>query len=107
MTTPVLVAGATGDLGRRIVRELLMLDSQVRVLTRPGSGNAQRLYGDDPRVEIVEAEYTDPAALTAALTGMMTVVSAVSGTRPVIVDAQRALLAAAVAAGVARFIPSD
>ena len=55
----------------------------------------------------MEAEYTDPVALTAALTGMTTVVSVVSGTRPVIVDAQRSLLAAAVAAGVARFIPSD
>ena len=107
LTTPVLVAGATGDLGRRIVRELLVLDSRVRVLTRRGSGHARRLYGDDPRLEILEAEYTDRAALTAALTGMTTVVSAVSGTRSVIIDAQRALLVEAVAAGVARFIPSD
>lgn len=107
MTTPVLVAGATGDLGARIVRELLLLDTHVRVLTRPGNSEAARLYGENPRVEIVGARYTDPTALTAAVSGMTTVVSAVSGTRPVIIDAQRALLAAAVTANVPRFIPSD
>ena len=107
MTSTVLVAGATGDLGRRIVRELLGLDAQVRVLTRPGSSSADDLFGGDERVEVVAAAYSDHAALTAALAGADVVVSAVSGTRPVIVDAQRALLRAAVAAGVPRFVPSD
>ena len=107
MTTPVLVAGGTGDLGRRIVRELLLLDTHVRVLTRPGNSEATRLCGENTRVEIVEARYTDPVALAAAVDGMTTVVSALSGTRPVIIDAQRALLAAAVTASVPRFIPSD
>ncbi len=103
----VLVAGATGDLGQRIVRELLRGDSRVRVLTRPGSGTARGLYGGNDRVEIHEVAYTDRAGLASALSGVETVVSAVSGARPVIIDAQRALLAAAVEAGVARFIPSD
>jgi uncharacterized protein YbjT (DUF2867 family) len=107
VTTPILVAGATGDLGGRIVRELLLRDTRVRVLTRPGSGTARDQYADDERVEVVQAEYTDRSALTSAMTGMEAVVSAISGTRPVIVDAQRALLAAAVNAGVARFLPSD
>lgn len=107
MTSTVLVAGATGDLGRRIVRELLGLDARVRVLTRPGSSTADDLFGRDERVEVVAAAYSDHAALTAALAGADVVVSAVSGTRPVIVDAQRALLRAAVAAGVPRFVPSD
>jgi len=107
MTSTVLVAGATGDLGRRIVRELLGLDAQVRVVTRPGSSTAEDLFGGDGRVEVAAAAYSDHAALTAALAGADVVVSAVSGTRPVIVDAQRALLRAAVAAGVPRFVPSD
>lgn len=107
--TTLLVAGATGDLGRRIVRELLAADPEalVRVLTRPGSGTAQAQYGDRDRVEIREAAYTDHAGLVAALTGTDVVVSAVSGARTVVLDAQRALLAAAVEAGVPRFIPSD
>lgn len=107
MTTSVLVAGATGDIGGRIVRELLHHDTRVRVLTRPGHAAAQRLFGSESRIAIAEADYTEPAALTAALSGVDTVVSAVSGTRPVIIDAQRALLRASVDAGVRRFIPSD
>jgi uncharacterized protein YbjT (DUF2867 family) len=107
MTTSVLVAGATGDLGQRIVRDLLTHDTRIRVLTRPGSGTAATLYAANDRIDIVEAAYTDHTALTAAVTSVDVVVSAVSGIRPVIVDAQRALLAAAVAAGVPRFIPSD
>ena len=79
----------------------------VRVLTRSaGSPAAERLAADD-RVDVVVAPYTDRAALVAALDGVEVVVSAVSGTRPVIVDAQEALLAAAVEAGVPRFVPSD
>ncbi len=104
---PVVVAGATGDLGRRIVRELLAAGARVRVLTRPGSTAAAEAWRDDPRVEIVEAAYTDRAALLRAVAGARVVVSAVSGARAVIVGAQRALLTAAVAAGVPRFIPSD
>ena len=104
MTTTVLVAGATGDLGRRVVRELLARDARVLALTR-GTGAATDPL--DELVEVVTAGYGDHRALTAAVTGADVVVSAVSGTRPVIVDAQRALLKAAVAAGVPRFMPSD
>ncbi len=106
MTTTVLLAGATGDLGQRILRELLTHDVRVRVLTRPGRRGAAP-FGTDDRVEVVVAAYSDHAALTEAARGVDVVVSAVSGTRSVIVDAQRALLAATVEAGVPRFIPSD
>ena len=102
MTTTVLVAGATGDLGSRIVSALLDHDVHVRALTR-GSSSADL----DDRVEVVTAAYDDLEALRRALDGVEVVVSSVSGTRGVIVDAQRALLAAAVDAGVQRFVPSD
>jgi uncharacterized protein YbjT (DUF2867 family) len=105
MTRTHLVAGATGDIGRRIVRELRTLGADVRVLTRPGAGSVP--FADDDAIRVVKADYTDPDALRAAMDGVDVVVSAVSGARPVIVDAQRALLAAAVDAGVPRFVPSD
>ncbi|GGK97343.1 uncharacterized protein YbjT (DUF2867 family) [Curtobacterium luteum] len=107
MTTTVLVAGASGDLGGRIVRALLDLDLdvRVRVLSRGGAA-AERLH-EDGRVDVVTGRYDDHAALVDALRGTDVVVSALSGTRSVIVDAQRALLAAAVEAGVPRFVPSD
>ena len=101
----VLLAGASGDLGQRLARALVHRGADVRGLTRPGSGRAQQLreLGTTP----VEADYADPAALRRACEGADVVVSAVSGTRPVIVDAQTRLLDAAVAAGVPRFVPSD
>lgn len=89
------------------MHELLQHDTRVRVLTRPSSDAAQRRFADDDRIDVVTAAYTDRPALVAALAGVDVVVSAVSGTRAVIVDAQRALLDAAVEAGVPRFIPSD
>lgn len=107
MSSTILVAGATGDLGRRIVQELLSHDVRIRVLTRPGTDAAAALFGGNDRIDIVTAAYSDHDALVSALDGVDVVLSAVSGIRPVIIDAQRALLSAAVAAGTPRFIPSD
>jgi len=102
-----VVAGATGDLGHRIALALLARGAQVRALIRPGNAkpvvNELRTHG----VVIVEVDFNDPAALTQACAGAACVVSALSGLREVIVDAQTRLLDAAVAAGVPRFIPSD
>jgi len=103
----VLVAGATGDLGGRVVRELLARGADVRVLTRPASSAADRLFGGTERVVVTRASYGDPAALRDAVRGVDVVVSTVSGVRDVVVDAQTALLEAAVAEGVPRFVPSD
>ena len=102
-----IVAGATGDLGRRVVRELLARGADARVLTRPESGAADRLFGGTEGVVVTRASYDDPAALRDAVRGADVVVSTVSGVRDVIVDAQTALLEAAVAEGVPRFVPSD
>jgi len=110
MTTTVLVAGATGDLGARIVRALLDHDHDVRIraLSRSASSPAaDQLGGLSDRVSLVSAAYDDHRALVAALAGADVVVSALSGTRSVIVDAQTALLRAAVDADVPRFVPSD
>ena len=77
MTNTILIAGATGDLGQRIVRELLQHDVRLRVLTRPGSATATALFGGDDRIDIVTAAYSDHSGLTAALSGVDVVVSAV------------------------------
>ncbi len=82
MTTQVLVAGATVDLGSRIMRELLLRDTHMRVLTRPGSGKAQAMYGNNNRMEIVEVHYSDRSALSAAHLGVETVISSATGSLP-------------------------
>jgi uncharacterized protein YbjT (DUF2867 family) len=104
---PVVLAGATGDLGSRVAAELRALGASVRALVRPGIAAEKQTRLSDLGAAVVEVDYADGAALRAAVEGASVVVSALSGLRPVIVDAQSQLLAAAEAAGVPRFIPSD
>jgi nucleoside-diphosphate-sugar epimerase len=103
----IVLAGATGDLGHRIALALLDRGAQVRALVRPGS--AKPAVGElrERGATLIEVDFSDGAALTRACVGAACVVSALSGLREVIVEAQTRLLDAAVAAGVPRFIPSD
>lgn len=95
----VLVVGASGNLGGKVVRELLARGATVRATfhKRPPPAG----------VEAVQADLADPIALTNACAGVHTVISAVQGLGETILDGQTNLLHAAEAAGVARFIPSD
>jgi nucleoside-diphosphate-sugar epimerase len=102
-----VLAGATGDLGHRIALALLARGASVRALVRPGNTKPEVNSLRERGAAIVEVDFNDPAALTRACAGAACVVSALSGLRSVIVDAQTHLLDAAVAAGVPRFIPSD
>ncbi len=110
MTTPpntIVLAGATGHLGGLIARYVMEGGGRVRALVRananPASVQGLRSIG----AEVAEVSYADKLALIAACRGAACVVSALAGLRDTIVDAQVALLDAAVAAGVPRFIPSD
>ena len=103
----VLLAGATGDLGGRILRDLITRGAAVRVLTRAETGTARlsglRALGAD----VIQADYDDPAGLRRACTAVDCVVSAINGLDSAIIGAQSRLLEAAAEAGVPRFIPSD
>lgn len=103
----VLLAGATGDLGGRILANLVGLGATVRVLTRPGTDATRIAQVEAASARVVKARYDDPDALQQACAGVDCVVSAINGPDDVIVGAQSKLLAAAAAAGVPRFIPSD
>jgi uncharacterized protein YbjT (DUF2867 family) len=107
MSKNILVAGGTGNLGHRIIRALLQRGASVRAVVRAESDPAKVARLARLGAEVVPVDMADAAALTQACAGMAGVVSAVAGLREVIVDGQSALLAAAVAAGVPRFIPSD
>ncbi|KAA9339316.1 NAD(P)H-binding protein [Hymenobacter busanensis] len=107
-SAPVVLAGATGALGLLIAHHLRQRGAAVRALARPETRNSAeatslRVQG----AEVVTVDYNNPADLARACAGAACVVSALSGLREVIVDAQTRLLEAAVAAGVPRFIPSD
>jgi nucleoside-diphosphate-sugar epimerase len=74
-----LVTGATGGLGRYIVRQLIERHVQVRALCREESdGGEPTLHGSQrailpPEVEIALGDIRDPAAVDAAVAGVDTV----------------------------------
>jgi uncharacterized protein YbjT (DUF2867 family) len=103
----VVVAGAAGHLGSLIALNLVKRDVTVKALVRPGTAASRTSSLRDAGVTIVEADLTDVPALTETLKGASTVVSALQGLGDVILGVQGALLDAAVAAKVQRFIPSD
>lgn len=111
MSADVFVAGATGNLGSKIVAELVERGATVRALVRKGKadgGDALRELVAAGKVDLVVGDLTEaPAVLAEHLKGVHIVVSAVQGDGQVIIDGQANLLAAAEAAGVARMIPSD
>ncbi len=106
-TARVLVVGASGSLGSKIVAELAALGARVRVSHRSGSNPERLARLRALGAELVAADLADAASLAPACADIDVVVSAVQGGRETIVDGQTRLLRAAEPAGVARMIPSD
>lgn len=78
----VLVAGATGRTGERVVKQLLAKHYRVRALVR----NAAKAKAELPDgVETVVADVRDPATLRPAMVGVTYVISAIGagGMKPV------------------------
>lgn len=103
----ILAAGATGDLGLRIVKALIKKGANVRVVTRSITDIKKRDSLNDLGVEIYTVTSWNMEELALACKGATCVVSVLAGLREVIIAAQKVLLDAAVSAGVPRFIPSD
>lgn len=103
----IAVAGATGDLGLRIVRALRREGASVTAIVRPGTDQARLGPLTALGARVVEAGPGRPGSWQAACAGSACVVSALNGLSATVIDAQTALLEGAVRAGVPRFIPSD
>ncbi|KAH6961744.1 hypothetical protein EDB80DRAFT_830894 [Ilyonectria destructans] len=95
-------AGAAGSLGIEVLKGLVQAGFDVRVLSRK-AGKVPTAYAN--QVKEVVVNYDDPASLKSALDGVDAVVSTLGA--PAVGGPQRALLDAAVSAGVQRFIPSN
>lgn len=67
--SPILVTGATGYVGGRLVPRLLERGHRVRCLVRDGGKLAGRSWSAEPGVEIVEGDAARPADLARALSG--------------------------------------
>ena len=99
----ILVVGATGYLGAKILRHLAPAGVDVRALSRRGAP-----AGATGAVEWVRGDMLDPASLDAALKGVDVVVSSANGYMKETLDADfrgnRNLIEAAARAGVKRFV---
>jgi|UniRef100_UPI0035C9C039 uncharacterized protein YbjT (DUF2867 family) len=103
----VALAGATGDLGKRLAEALVRRGARVRALVRAGTPEAKRSAARAAGATVIEVDFDDPAALANAMAGAACIVSALNGLEPTILGLQGRLLDAAVAAAVPRFMPSD
>jgi nucleoside-diphosphate-sugar epimerase len=107
MSKVIVVAGATGNLGERIVKALLKKGAEVRILVRSTS-NAEKINSlQKLGAKVYNVNMTSTQEMAEVCKGADCVVSSLSGLENVIVDAQKILLDAVVTAGVKRFIPSD
>jgi len=115
----ILVAGATGTLGGRIVRGLLEQGKEVRILVRENSPSDEMASigmatSADSLIAVgaqaVSGDLTDRASLDAACAGVDTVISTASATKrdgdleAIDLNGSLNLIAAAADAGVERFI---
>jgi nucleoside-diphosphate-sugar epimerase len=103
----ILVAGATGNLGLRIVKALVREGAEIRVIVRSNTPADKLASLELPGVSVYTLNDWNFEELKRACADVACVVSAMAGLREVIIDAQKMLLDAALAAGVLRFIPSD
>lgn len=74
---------------------------------RSSSDNTKIKYLEGLGVKVFKVNMADVQKVSKACIGASCVVSALAGLRNVIIDTQKILLDAAIAAGVPRFIPSD
>ncbi len=103
----IVVAGATGALGKGVVKYLAKQKAEVKALVRFHSDvNAISLLRDWGAI-IAPVDEQNTSSLVKELKGATCVVSAVSGLHEVIVGFQTRLMEAASEAGVPKFIPSD
>jgi nucleoside-diphosphate-sugar epimerase len=107
MSTPIVVAGATGNLGGRIANALVARGASVRAIVRPGTARDKVERLQQLGVSTASVDLASVSQVAQACSGASCVVSALQGLRDVIVDAQAALLEGAIKAAVPRFIPSD
>lgn len=102
MSRKIVLVGASGQLGQLILAELVKQGATVFCLVRRASDEVSKLGGT-----VVVVDFSNRQQLTDAMTGAESVVCSLQGLRDVVVDLQKSLLDAAIAAKVPRFVPSD
>jgi len=107
MKKTIVIAGATGNLGGKIVKALLAKGAEVKAIVRLETDLEKIKDLEQKGVKVYQVETNNKSEISKHCIGSDCVVSALAGLRENIVDAQKIFLDAAVEANVQRFIPSD
>lgn len=103
----ILITGASGSIGGKIIHHLLKKEVSIRAVLRPQSDRKVVEGMKQQGIDVRELDMTNLAQMTEVCRGVDCVLSVLSGLNDVVNGVQKTLLDAAVAAGVPRFIPSD
>jgi nucleoside-diphosphate-sugar epimerase len=103
----ILVAGATGNLGGKIVDALLLAGAQVKVIVRNTTNEEKIKVLEAKGVIICKVSRFKKNEIAPFCDNVLCAVSALSGLQDVIITAQKEFVDACIHAKVKRFIPSD
>lgn len=103
----IVVAGATGNLGGKIVKALLALDVEVRAIVRLETDIKKVKDLERKGVKVFQVDTSNKTDISKHCIGAHCLVSALAGLKETVIDTQKLFLDAAVEANVQRFIPSD
>jgi nucleoside-diphosphate-sugar epimerase len=103
----IVIAGATGNLGGKIVNSLLAKGAEVRAIVRLESDLKKIKDLEEKGVKVFQVDTNNRSEISKHCIGAHCMVSALAGLKETIIDTQKTFLDAAVEAKVERFIPSD
>ena len=103
----IVVAGATGNLGGKIVKALLAKDVEVRAIVRLETDIKKIKDLEQKGVKVFQVDSSNKSDISKHCLGAHCFISALAGLKETVIDTQKIFLDAAVEANVQRFIPSD
>jgi len=103
----IVVAGATGNLGGKIIKALLALDVEVRAIVRLETDIKKVKDLEQTGVQVFQVDTSNKSEISKHCIGAHCLVSALAGLKETVIETQKIFLDAAVEVNVQKFIPSD
>lgn len=103
----IVIVGATGNLGSKIVKALVAKKAEVRAIVRLETDATKIKELERLGVKVFQVDTNNKSEISKHCIGANCFLSAIAGLRETIIDSQKIFLDAAIEANVPRFIPSD
>jgi uncharacterized protein YbjT (DUF2867 family) len=88
----IVVAGATGNLGSKIVKSLLAKDVEVRAIVRLETDDKKIKDLEQKGVKVFQVDTSNQSEISKHCIGAHCLVSALAGLRETVIDAQKIFL---------------